>query len=132
MTERRTRRLTADNATNSDGEPLYIEIIDDLTWGELKRIQAIEKATLDQAAEAVAKYVTAWNVEGRNAETDELEVPPAPAEAGAVAFDAVQPWVISWAFFSLRGLLLLDRESLGKPPTPASDTPDGPSEQPAA
>ena len=130
--DRRTQRLTADKATTSDGEPIYIDIVNDLVWGELRRIQDIEKPTLDQAAKAAAKYVTAWNVEGRNLDTGEREVPPPPAEVGPVAFDAVEPWVIAWAFYSLRGLLLLDREKKVNSPTPASDTPDGPSEQPQA
>lgn len=123
-TERRTRRLTAENATTSAGEAVYVDIVEDLNWGELKRLQRLEKPTYDDAAAAISPYVTAWNVEGRNADTGEFEALPAPAEAGADVFDAVEPWVIDWLFLMLR-TVHVGGDALRKKLTPANATPDG-------
>ena len=124
--DRRTKRLTAENATTSAGAAVWVDIVEDLTWGELKRLQRLEKPTYDDAAAAIAPYVTAWNVEGRNADSGEMEALPAPAEAGAEVFDACEPWLIDWLFLSLR-LVHVGGDALRKKLTPASDTPDGPS-----
>jgi hypothetical protein len=126
-TDRRTRRLEAENATISTGEAVYAEIVEDLTWGELKKLQTdapLSGAKYDDAAQAIARYVVGWNVEGRNAETGDMEPLPPPSVAGVDVFDAVEPWIISWLFVSLH-TVHQGGDALRKKPIPIGRTADG-------
>jgi hypothetical protein len=104
QTDRRTRRLTAEHKTTSTGEPVWCDIIEDLTWGELKRFPPVAGTSWDDAGAAINRYVVAWNVEGRNPETGALEPLPVPADADdpALVWECVEPWIISWLFLTLR------------------------------
>lgn len=125
MTDRRTRRVTAELKPEINGEAPWADVVEDLTWGELKRLQEkapLDSAKYDVAGDAIAPYVVAWNIEGRNAETGELEALPPPAEDAAV-FDCVEPWVISWLFLTMHNIHRGGAD-LQKKPTPITGTPD--------
>lgn len=128
MTERRLRRVVAENREPINGAMPWADVIEDLTWGEIKALRErapMDSASFDVAGTAIARYVVGWNIEGRSAESGELEPVAPPAEAGAAAFDCVEPWVISWLFITMHQIHLLGGDELRKKPTPSSGTPDG-------
>ena len=126
MTDRRLKRVTAENKPEINGEAPWADVVEDLTWGELKRLRddaPLQTASYDIAGAAIARYVVAWNIEGRNADTGELEALPAPATAGPEVFDCLEPWVISWLFVTMHQIHMGGAD-LQKKPRLISDTPD--------
>jgi hypothetical protein len=126
MSDRRTKRVTAENKPEINGELPWADIVEDLTLGEVKVLQQkapLQTAKYDVAADAIARYIVAWNIEGRNADTGEMEALPAPATAGPEIFDCVEPWVITWLFMHMH-VVHQGGADLQKKPTPISATPD--------
>lgn len=125
MTERRTRRVIAELKPEINGEAPWADVVEDLTWGELKALREkapMQTASYDDASAAISRYVVAWNLQGYTADTGDLEAIPAPAE-DASAFDCVEPWVISWLFVTMHQIHMGGAD-LQKKPTPINVTPD--------
>ena len=125
MTERRTRRIVAELKPEINGELPWADVVEDLNWGEVKKLKAdapFQSSDYDVAASAIARYVVAWNQQGRNADTGEMETLPPPAEDASV-FDCVEPWVISWLFVMMH-TIHTGGADLQKKPTLIGATPD--------
>jgi hypothetical protein len=125
MTERRTRRVTATDKPEINGEQPWADVVEDLTWGELKALREkapLQSASYDDASAAISRYVVEWNLLGRNADTGQLEAIIPPTE-DAAAFDCVEPWVISWLFVTMHQIHMGGAD-LQKKPTPINATPD--------
>jgi hypothetical protein len=125
MTERRTRRVTAIDKPEINGEAPWADVVEDLTWGELKALREkapLQSASYDDASAAISKYIVAWNLQGYIADTGELE-PIEPPASAPIAFDCVEPWVISWLFLTMHQIHMGGAD-LQKKPTPITATPD--------
>jgi hypothetical protein len=125
MTDRRLKRVTAENKPEINGEAPWADVVEDLTWGELKALREkapLQSASYDEAAEAISKYIVGWNLQARTIDGGMANV-PAPIDAGASAFDCLEPWVISWLFVTMHQIHMGGAD-LQKKPTPINVTPD--------
>lgn len=87
----------AELAPHGDGEePLRVTVRTNLTFDELDALPSGEAVTYGEIFEAIAPYVTGWNLMQREAASGEERMAVPPAEAGPEAFRALPPEAVTW------------------------------------
>jgi hypothetical protein len=125
---RRTKQVESSLPTAEGAEPFRATIVTSLSFAEIEAIPFGEHVTYRDMFEAIHPYVVAWNALGFNLETRQYEPVPPPAEAGAAAFQAVDPSVATFLAFKLKTVHLGDDKDRPKGSTPSAPTPDGTSD----
>lgn len=127
----RTRRVECTWLEPAEGsEPLWAEVRSDIPIGVTDEIPFGRDHTHKEGWEAVAPWVTAWNVLGWDTASRTMQPVPAPAVGGPDVFKYVDPIIVEWLAFTLRTtyLNLVTDDDRKKSNGSASKASDGDSE----
>lgn len=93
----------AEVAPHGEGEePLRVTVRTNLTFDELDALPNGEAVTYGEIFEAIAPYVTGWNLVRRDAASGEEAAVAPPAEAGPGALRALPPEAVRWVLELVR------------------------------
>lgn len=107
---------------------LWIKCQTNLSWNEIRTLEADEGMTFEQAFPLVAPYIIDWNAEALNLETGEYEPAPPPAEAGGEIMRVLDRAESYWAIQKVRNGYLGGDLQKKESPTPKPSASPGPNE----